>query len=77
MQKTAKVQSDWGPVDIALRQCDGPGCPACFQEAFLVGWLRLSPLGHEVKAFGKPPEPQDFCSLVCLAKAIGLTSGIA
>lgn len=75
MKKTAKVPSDWGAVDVELRQCDGPGCPACIQEAFLVGWLRLEPLGHEIAAFGRPPDPKDFCSLACLAKAVGLTSG--
>jgi hypothetical protein len=75
MQKNVKAQTEWGPVDIELRQCDGPGCSSCMQEAFVVGWLRLEPLGQIVAAFGRPPEPQDFCSLNCLGKAFGLATG--
>jgi hypothetical protein len=75
MQKTAKVPSEWGAIDVELRQCDGPGCSSCMQEAFVVGWLRLEPLGIEIAAFGRPLEPQDFCSLACLGKALGLATG--
>jgi hypothetical protein len=75
MQKNVKVQTEWGPVDIELTQCDGPSCTSCMQSSFMVGWLRLEPLGVQVAAFGRPPDPQDFCSLNCLGKAFGLATG--
>ena len=75
MKKTAKVSTEFGPVDIDLTQCDGVGCTSCMQTAFLMGWHKLEPLGMEVAAFGQLPGPLEFCSLTCLIKTVGQISG--
>lgn len=74
-KKTARASTLYGPVDIALMACDGPECATCVQESLVLGWFSISPLGAEVKAFGALPDPMQFCSLSCLAKAVDLMTG--
>lgn len=74
-QKTAKVQSIYGPVGVDLYLCDGVECTKCSQEEFMIGWFRLEPLGTTVRTMGSVPDPLDFCSLDCLSKVVRLMTG--
>lgn len=75
MDKSVKIPSPYGPVEVSLKQCDAPECSSCVQPDHMVGWHKLSPQGVEIGTFGQLPGPLDFCSLTCLVKTVGLISG--
>lgn len=74
-QKTAKVPSIYGPVDVDLYLCDGVECTNCCQEDLMVGWYTLEPKGSTVRTMGSIPDPLDFCSLDCLSKVVRMMTG--
>ena len=74
--KNTKVPTLYGPVDITLTVCDGPDCSTCVLDQYMVGWYRMSPQGISAATFGDiGPDPLDFCSLVCLKKAVDMMTG--
>lgn len=68
--KTVQVPSQWGPIDLVLKQCDGMNgvtpCPRNGRPEHLVGWYKLGPQGVDIPTFATLPGPLDFCSLECL-----------
>lgn len=76
--KSAKVPSIYGPVSVELTLCDGPECSTCVLDQYKVGWYRMSPQGISAATFSSADlDPLDFCSLVCLKKAIDMMTGQA
>lgn len=74
--KTVKVPTQFGPLDVSLKTCDGPTCSTMVQEPYMVQWLKISPQGLDAPTMGGgPPDPMDFCSLTCLDKAVALMMG--
>lgn len=75
MHKKVTVPTPYGPLEAEVVSCDGPGCSSTYLKEHMVGWHRLEPQGIEVAAFGRHPDPMDFCSLRCLKASVDLMTG--
>lgn len=73
--RVVKAQTNYGPVDVELTDCDGPECSVSGQTQYMVGWFRIHPRGVEIATLGRNPDPMDFCSMRCLAKAVTMMAG--
>lgn len=73
MRDRANVATPYGPIDIDIFRCDGPSCEITSQEAYMVGWYRIEPMGVSVATFGTPPivnGESHYHSSECFLKAL-------
>ena len=77
MKKQAKVTSIYGRVGVDLTACDGPECTTCVQDPYMVGWFVMGPQGNTAPTMGSIPDAMDFCSLMCLKRALDMMTGSA
>mgnify|MGYP001579968644 CR=1 FL=1 len=71
--RIVSVPTTYGPVDVDLTECNGPDCNAIGQTKYMVGWFHLEPRGIDAPTLGyNTADPMDFCSMLCLKKALDI-----